>query len=197
LIGVLQRMNTNDHIGGELESTITESFMRGANLRHWLNRADCPPVIKEFKHLFDLAFAPRKDLNKESAPLAVDGERAHYTHQGMNFSWASMHLGNSLVFYYPSMGNPIPGSIQKIVTRGEDTTFFIQRQALLPLGSWNPFLCYPYFPAKTYSSQIQDITDEISPSSVVSHYARFAYSNNRLVVLNLPRVSALPDLGTD
>jgi hypothetical protein len=33
LIGVLQKITTNDQIGGELEATITTSFTRSANLR--------------------------------------------------------------------------------------------------------------------------------------------------------------------
>ncbi|THV07826.1 hypothetical protein K435DRAFT_642365, partial [Dendrothele bispora CBS 962.96] len=33
LIGTLQKINTNDHIGGEMEITILNSFLRGANFR--------------------------------------------------------------------------------------------------------------------------------------------------------------------
>ena len=32
LIGALQKFNTNDHVGGELEGTIVRSFWKGANL---------------------------------------------------------------------------------------------------------------------------------------------------------------------
>ncbi|KAJ7668611.1 hypothetical protein DFH06DRAFT_944658, partial [Mycena polygramma] len=188
LIGTLQKTNTNDHVGGELESTITESFIRGANLRRWLNRADCPQVIKEFKALFDKAFTPRRDLDEESAPLDVDGERAYYTYQGGQFSRASSHLGNSLILYRPPGSiDPIAGSIQKIVSQGDKTIFVVQRQALLPPESFDPFLRYPHFPARSYSSRMQDVTDQISPDEVVAHCARFDYSNNRSVILNLSR----------
>jgi hypothetical protein len=165
LIRVLQRIKTNDRVGGELEATITTSFTRGVNLRHWLNRPNCPEIIREFKHLFDLAYTPRRNLDEESAPLAKDGERAHYTYRGVNFSHASTHLGNSLILYYPSpQAEPIAGSIQKIITQGDDTLFIVQRQAPLPAGSFDPFLRYPLFRAKSYSSQMEDATDTIIPS---------------------------------
>ncbi|KAF7330467.1 hypothetical protein MVEN_02485900 [Mycena venus] len=145
-------------------------------------------VIKEFKHLFDRAYTPRRNLSEESPPLVVDGERAHYTYQGVNFSRASTHLGNSLILYRPSIkADPIAGSIEKIVTRGDDTFFVVRRQAPLPPDSFDPFLRYPHFPAKSYSSQMDDATDTIISSLVVSHCARFEYSNNRLVILNLLR----------
>jgi hypothetical protein len=192
LIGVLQRTKTNDQVGGELEATIAKSFMRGANLRRWLNRPDCPDVIKEFKRLFDLAYTHRRNLTEESAPLAVDGERAHYTYRGVNYSRASTHLGNSLILYSPSPADdPTPGSIEKIITEGKKTVFIVRRQAPLPIGSFDPFLRYPHFPAKSYSSQMEDTRDTIPPSAVLSHYARFDYSNNRSVVLNLSRVRLL------
>ncbi|KAJ7605679.1 hypothetical protein DFH06DRAFT_1275568 [Mycena polygramma] len=191
LIGSLQKINTNDHVGGELESTITESFLRGANLRRWLSRADCPQVIKEFKELFDKAFTPRQNVDEESGPLSKDGERAHYTYQGVKFSRASTHLGNSLIIYYPSAGavDPIAGSIQKIVTHKDHTVFFVQRQGPLPPDSFDPFLRYPHFPAKSYSSQMQDTIDQITSSDIVSHCARFEYSNDRSVILSLSRLS--------
>ncbi|KAF7335607.1 hypothetical protein MVEN_02215300 [Mycena venus] len=188
LIGVLQKIKTNDWIGGELEATITKSFTRGANLRRWLNRPDCPEVIKEFKRLFDRAYTPRRNLSEESPPLVADGERAHYTYQGVNFSRASTHLGNSLILYRPSIkADPIAGSIEKIVTQGDDTYFVVRRQAPLPPDTFDPFLRYPHFPAKSYSSQMDDATDTIISSLVVSHCARFEYSNNRSVILNLSR----------
>ncbi|KAJ7783918.1 hypothetical protein DFH07DRAFT_727790 [Mycena maculata] len=176
LIGVLQRIKTSDQIGGELELTITNSFMRGANLWRWLNRPDCPDVIKEFKHLFDLAYTPRRDLHEESAPLTVDGKWAHYTFRGVNYSRASTHFGNSLILYSPSPeDDPTAGSIQKIVTDSKGTVFLVQRQAPLPTGSFDPFLRYPHFPAKLYSSQMEDTMDTIPPDVVLSHCAQFEY----------------------
>ncbi|KAJ6491082.1 hypothetical protein C8R45DRAFT_778419, partial [Mycena sanguinolenta] len=186
LIGVLQKINTNDLIGGQLEATITKTFMRGANLRRWFNRPDCPAVITEFKRLFDPAYPSGRNLTEVSAPLAIDGERAHYTYRGVNYSRAPTHLGNSLILYSPSpTDDPIAGSIEKIVTDDKGTFFRVRRQAPLPTGLYDPFLCYPFLHAKSYSSQIGDAINTISPSAVLSHCARFDYSKDRCVILNL------------
>ncbi|KAJ7738606.1 hypothetical protein B0H16DRAFT_1761269 [Mycena metata] len=166
LIGTLQKINTNNHIGGELEGTIAKSFWRGANLRRYLNRSDCPEVIKQFKILFDLSFSPQNDRSVESTPQENGNDRANYTHQAVNYSRSSTHLGNSLVMYYPSANSPlIPGSIQRIQTDGEKTIFHIQRQAALPSDKFDPFLLFPHFPAKTYSSRMESTIDKVAPSS--------------------------------
>ena len=46
---------------------MAKSFVRGANLRAWLNRKECPQIIKEFKILFDKYFSPPKGLNLSGA----------------------------------------------------------------------------------------------------------------------------------
>ncbi|KAF7369712.1 hypothetical protein MVEN_00302700 [Mycena venus] len=187
LIGVLQRINTNDHIGGEMEASILKSFMRGANLRRWLNRSDCPQVIREFKRLFNLAFTPR-DFREETPPKN-DQEHAHYNFQGVNYSRASTHLGNSLVLFYPlNSTQATAGSIEKITGAGKFTRFFIRRQAPLPANKHDPFTPFPHFPAKTYSSKMMGgPLDEIHPDRVLSHCARFTFSDERAVILNLSR----------
>jgi hypothetical protein len=55
LIGHLQRI-THNHMHGELEATMAMSFLKGARLRQWINRPDCPAILKECKILFDKAF---------------------------------------------------------------------------------------------------------------------------------------------
>jgi hypothetical protein len=40
---------------------LLQSFLKGAKLRRWLGRLDCPPAIKECKVLFDKAYAPPRD----------------------------------------------------------------------------------------------------------------------------------------
>ncbi|CAK5269520.1 unnamed protein product [Mycena citricolor] len=186
LIGFLQKINTNDHIGGELEATLSKSFMRGASIRRWLRRPDCPPVFFELKLLFDKTF-PSYNLPTDSPPLAKDGERAQYKRNSVNFARARTHLGNSLVMYYPpSSRKMIAGSIQKIVQRGEQVVFEIRRQTPLAHGMHDPFASYrPFFPAHTYSSSMSDIIDTVPIDDVISHCARFNFSNNRCVILNL------------
>ncbi|KAF7349882.1 hypothetical protein MVEN_01288800 [Mycena venus] len=161
------RINTNDHIGGEMEASILKSFMRGANLRRWLNRSDCPQVIREFKRLFDLAFTPR-DFGEETPPKN-DQEHAHYNFKGVNYSRASTHLGNSLVLFYPlNSTQATAGSIEKITGAGKSTRFFIRRQAPLPANKRDPFTPFPHFPAKTYSSKMMDgRLDEIHPDRTI------------------------------
>ncbi|TFK52916.1 hypothetical protein OE88DRAFT_1627523, partial [Heliocybe sulcata] len=51
LVGWLQRQGHN-HKFGELEPSMIKSFIRGARLRHWLAREDCPPAIKECNAVF-------------------------------------------------------------------------------------------------------------------------------------------------
>ncbi|KAF7328154.1 hypothetical protein MVEN_02572900 [Mycena venus] len=169
------RINTNDHIGGEMEASILKSFMRGANLRRWLNRSDCPQVIREFKRLFDLAFTPR-DFGEETPPKN-NQEHTHYNFKGVNYSRASTHLGNSLVLFYPlNSTQATAGSIEKITGAGKSTRFFIRRQAPLPANKRDPFTPFPHFPAKTYSSKMMDgRLDEIHPD------------HERAVILNLSR----------
>ena len=42
-----------------MESTLLQSFLRAANLKHWLAKPDCPAVIKECKALFNKIYAPK------------------------------------------------------------------------------------------------------------------------------------------
>ncbi|KJA16575.1 hypothetical protein HYPSUDRAFT_1064401 [Hypholoma sublateritium FD-334 SS-4] len=193
LIGVLQRINTNNKIGGPLEQTILESYSKGANLRRWLRRSDCPEVIRQFKVLFDKAFSSHIHADSEprlnSGPLPV--EVAHYRHDGVNFSRAKTHMGNSLILYYPTptSASPIAGSIQKITTSNQGVRLHVQRQASLEPGQRDPFMRYPSFPAKTYSAEMQHMShlDIIGFPSVVTHVARYEFKD-RAVIMDLSRV---------
>jgi hypothetical protein len=173
---------------------ILRSHTRGANIRRWLKRPDCPEVIRQFKYLFQRAFDPQ--ISNDRIPGSdfykfEQREHAHYNYNGVNFSRSSTHLGNSLVLYYPlpSSTTPIAGSIQKIVTSGDQVNFFIKRQVPLPCDKYDPFRRYPLFPAKVYSSKMDDgPEDRIPPQSVISHVARFDFSSERAVIINLSRV---------
>ncbi|CAK5269091.1 unnamed protein product [Mycena citricolor] len=186
VIGLLQRINTNNHIGGELESTLSRSFLCGAAIRRWLRRPDCPPVFQELKVLFEKT-SPAYNSPSDSPPLTTDGERAHYRRNGTNFSRSRMHLGNSLVLYYPPKSrHTIAGSNEAIIAHGTDITFRIRRQEPLAHGIRDPFARYwPYFPARTYSSSMSNIVDKVPLDDVVAHYARFTFSDGRCVVLDL------------
>jgi hypothetical protein len=74
LIGTLQKMNTNNMIGGmllksiidchlsllivgTLESTLLKAHMNAANLHRRLKVPDCPPLLQQLKALVDKAFS--------------------------------------------------------------------------------------------------------------------------------------------
>ena len=174
---------------GELEATMVKSFVRGANLRRWLNRPNCPTIIREFKRLFDKTFSPKKDLNlAASAPQSSQHIHAHYTFSGVTFSRASTHLGNSLINYYPTPSSTrlVAGSIQKIETVDGSVVFSVKRQVPLPSGEFDPFQRYPALGATIYANKMLDgPLDVISPLAVLNHVARLDISSDRTVILNL------------
>jgi hypothetical protein len=161
-------------------------------LRHWLNRPNCPAVISQFKALFDSAFSTSKDLNLAASDIGDDNEEhARYSYKGVTFSKASVHYGNSLILYYPSIDSTVStaGSIQKIQTCGNTVRFHVRRQAPLPAGSYDPFARYPALGAKTYARQMLDgIEDIVGASSIICHVARWEFSSDRCVVLSLSKV---------
>lgn len=180
---------------GSLEHTLLKAHMRGANLRRWLKRPECPEIMRQFKHLFDKTFSSSASQEiADSDSLRSRTDVAHYRHDGIVFSRASTHLGNSLVLYYPSPSatKPIVGSIQKIDVLSTDVHLFIRRQLPLPPGKYDPFHRYPLFPATVYSSAMDDgPLDSVPLSYVVSHVARYNFSSDRAIVLNLSRVCLL------
>ena len=80
------------------------------------------------------------------------------------------------------------GSIEKIVVGKEKAEFQVRRQAPLPAGKKDPFKMFPHFPAETYSSKMSADVDTIEPSLIISHYARYEFSDERAVIVNLSRV---------
>ncbi|KAF7344226.1 hypothetical protein MVEN_01713500 [Mycena venus] len=192
LIGVLQKINTNNHVGGEHEATVLRTWMRSANLRRWLNRKDCPELLRQFDRLYSIFVTNRTDSRKDpeypASKSSDRSERAHYDYEEMHFSRASTHLGNSLVSFLDPQGVAVFGSIEKIeVTQAEKVQFVIRPQAPLPPNVNDPFKPFPHFPARTYSSKMSDTTVIVDPGQVIGHYARYNFSNNCAVVLDLLR----------
>ncbi|KAJ7115748.1 hypothetical protein C8R44DRAFT_561512, partial [Mycena epipterygia] len=193
LIGLLQKVKLNGRVGGEHEATVLTTWMRGANLRRWLKRPNCPKVLQEFNRLFNL-YHGSKIENPEARPGIEtkprkkgfqDGEQAYYDFAGMHFSRAETHMGNSLVSYLDE-GKIWFGSIEKIkVTPQGSVCFAIRHQERLPLGKNDPFKDFPHFPARTYSSKMAETLVDVAPSKVLGHYARFSFSDSRAVVLDL------------
>lgn len=169
-----------------------QTFTKGGNIRWWLSRDDCPEAIRQFKIFFDNAFL-RDPKEKGHAYHERMTLVAHIQHNGVNFSCAATHLGNSLISYYssPTATTPVAGSIQKIAVNGPDVWLTVKRQAPRPSNAYDPFTLYPSFPARVYSSSMLDHEDHIPITSVLSHVARFEFSANRVVILTLSRVSVL------
>ncbi|KAF8220662.1 hypothetical protein L208DRAFT_1538861, partial [Tricholoma matsutake] len=106
----------------------------------WLKRPEYPEIIWQFKHIFDKFFSPANYWDEDSSSDTMSSQHS-VMHNGVNFMQCSTHLGNSLVLYYPSSSSltPIATSIQTIDTLNNQVYFFIQCQALLPLGKYDPF----------------------------------------------------------
>ncbi|KAF8192305.1 hypothetical protein K438DRAFT_1590360 [Mycena galopus ATCC 62051] len=166
--------------------------MRGANLRRWLKRPECPKVLQEFHRLFNLYHGSKLENpdirpGMETKPRKTglkDGEQAYYDFAGMHFSKAETHMGNSLVSYLDDVRTSF-GSIEKIKVTPQVS---IRHQAPLPPGKNDPFLHFPHFPARTYSSKMVDTLVDVDPIKVLGHYARFNFSGGRAVILDLRRV---------
>ncbi|KAJ7113437.1 hypothetical protein C8R44DRAFT_741039 [Mycena epipterygia] len=170
---------------GEHEATVLTTWMRGANLRRWLKRPNCPKVLQEFNRLFNL-YHSSKIENPEARPGIEtkprkkgfqDGEQVYYNFAGMHFSRAETHMGNSLVSYLDE-GKIWFGSIEKIKVTPQGSNS-------LPLGKNDPFKDFPHFPARTYSSKMAETLVDVAPSKVLGHYARFSFSDSCAVVLDL------------
>ncbi|KAJ7493938.1 hypothetical protein FB451DRAFT_1388071 [Mycena latifolia] len=134
LIGILGKINSNNHLGGEHEATILNTWIRGANLRRWISRPDCPAVLLEFHRLFSrylgINLGDKSPPQKPSINTA-ESRPAHYEHDGVHYSKSTTHLGNSLVIYLdPLTGKTYAGSIEAIVVGKQKAEFKVRRQAL-------------------------------------------------------------------
>lgn len=184
------------------------SYIRGASLRRWLARADCPAVIKACKTLFDKAFSPKSedllgddgnDLGVVTLPsdlrnatnLLKASLMARCRFRGFIYSRSSTHLGNSLVLFHKGGDrrlSPVPGCIKHIYRHQSTTYLAVQRYEDIEHGTADPFAKYPYFPAKLYSSTLADPLEIIQPEWIHSHFALWEFSPSQVVVLSLSHV---------
>jgi hypothetical protein len=204
-----------------MESTLLSSFLKGANLRRWLTRPDCPSVFKEIKCIFDKIYKPKRSDDPEGDQANTDKPtstrsipedlrhmlktvknavflRAWINHHGTTYSSAVTHLGNSLIHFYPN-GNRnspfVPGCIKYIYSLdGTNYTFAVQRQLPVDSDFHDPFACYPHFPAKTYSTLLSPSLEYVEADWIFCHFAQWIFSPEHVVILSLSRVSALISL---
>lgn len=212
MIGALQKINTNDHIGGMflcscaqpigfgiecisgvMESTIIKTVARMSNIRRWLRRPECPEAVQQLKVLFDKSFVPANATDEDDTLRPMKGpHRAYVKLDGVNFSPSATHAGNATIIYRATTGGqPIGGQIQQIQNKTTQHGLTIQVHVRpyepLPSSSFDPFRRYPHLLATTYSSSLRREEDVISLDDIIAHAARFDYSLNRTVLVNLSR----------
>lgn len=188
---------------------MTMSFLQGARLRQWINRPDCPAILKECKGIFDKAFEDGVDEDDNPADSAYISTpttlrcfvkshrvalRARCRINQTMYCRSSTHVGNSLVMFYPKgdmSREPVPGCIEHIIFEPNgEVTFTIRQQLPAPSGFVDPYIEWPHFHARVYDTSLAPQLEGVDPEWIVSHYARWAFDKNHAVVLNLSRVCA-------
>jgi hypothetical protein len=200
---------------GQLESTILSSYVQAAQLKAWLSRDECPPAIKECQALFRKAFAPPGDLEhgdsneafRHTQPCSTPDDlrtlisqrsitlHARYSVNGVVYARNSTHVGNSLIIYHAGGDNSrpaVPGSIKYIFGIDGKISLAVQRQNVVPDGTFDPFCHYPHFPARVYSDTTSVTLERVEPGWILSHYVRWSFTPGYVVVLTLFRVSSGP-----
>jgi hypothetical protein len=140
--------------------------------------------------------SPAKGIIPTDLRPLVTGNRvtlqARFKHGGVVYARSSTHTGNSLVYFYPcgnKSSRPVPGSIKYVFNDGGRVAFAVQRQLDMYPGTVDPFVHYPDFPARLYSSSLADQIEKVEVEWVQSHFARWKISREHAVVLNLSKVS--------
>lgn len=184
------------------------SFFRGAKLRQWLGRSDCPKVINEcgaiLDNIYDGVIEPDDMVGKQvtlpnELALKIGSKtgmlRAHHRTNGVVFSRASTHVGNSLVIYSPNHDPQLPdvyASIQYIfrLSQNEEWRFAVKMQPGIP-GSRDPFSSWSDYPASMKLRKLDDTLELVNMNWVHSQYARWAVSEEHVFTLPLRPVSPL------
>jgi hypothetical protein len=173
-----------------MEATIIKTATCEANIRRWLRRSDCPMAVKVLKTLFDQCFVPAGAVNQGDELRPMKGPRRAYAKcDGVNFSPLKTHAGNATIFYRASRSQrAVGGQIQYIENIDSQSVRIHVRPYLpLPKSLYDPFLRYPHLSATTYSSALGEGVDIISLDDIIAHAARFSYSHDRTVLVNLSR----------
>jgi hypothetical protein len=114
---------------------------------------------------------------------------ARYHQGGVFYSRHSTHTGNSLILFYPPGSRiAIPGRIEYIFETNSGIQFAVQRYLNAHSDTVDPFRHYPHFPARLYSRELQSNLELVDPGEVLSHFARWQFSADHVVVLALTKV---------
>lgn len=178
-----------------MEATIVKTVARTANIRRWIRRSDCPEAVHVLKKFFDKCFVSANGVDHSGEFVERKGtQRAYLPYDRGNLSPFKTHQGNSTIIYRPSLSeSPVPGQIQSIENihthNGQNTgvRLHVRRHNPLSKALYDPFLRYPHFNARTYSSTLRETEDIIEVGDVVGHAARYDYSYGRSVLVNLSR----------
>lgn len=202
---------------GELERTIHRAFLRAANLRRWLARPNCPEAVRQCKTLFDRLYGDKSDeqIHTQQLGLADDGlskslklektpedlrllvGQSHVALQArlradnVVYARADTHLGNSLILFYPRgdrSSAAIPGRIQYIYTTDSSPCFAVRRYCTPILESPDPFARWPDFPARIWSTRMEDTMEKVEVSWVFSHCCQYTISEDHVVILDISQV---------
>ena len=143
----------------------------------------------------------RRSLRKVTLPVHLKGllsfsstiRYARHLHNGIMYSTAACHTGNSLVLVRPG-GAPskggVPGIIEDICSNEHDEILYIVRlYTRLRCELKDPFRFYPDFPARSYSPDLSPEPCVIRPQWVISHFARYRLRSDVIAVLSLSKVS--------
>jgi hypothetical protein len=186
------------------------SYIKTTMFCRWLAQPDCSPIIQECRDIFDRVYAPKSAKNSSQVfaedPMndaiqvpdcAITSDVpddlyillrrctatlcATLKFDGIMYSRASTHLGNSQIFFYPQGDQtltPVPANIKYIYGMlTEELSFAVLSFAVqrhLPLDhhncTINPFSIYPDFPAKMYSTELESHLENVKLSWAVSHF---------------------------
>jgi hypothetical protein len=202
---------------GEFEATLVDSFVKASRLKAWVLRLDCPPAIKECATLYNKFFPSTDEQrieNQEDAPETHQTKPQHLPQElrdlltsadvqrcirlkqhGSLYTTSTVHLGNSLVYYYRNgnkQDSPTPGQIQHIFARERQHYFAVLCHKPAPDGRLDPFRFYNHIPIKIYSSDFAERLEIIQADWVFGHCARWSMGANLVAIVSLSRVRAFP-----
>jgi hypothetical protein len=119
---------------------------------------------------------------------------AQLQHYGVIYATSSAHLSNSLIHFYMN-GNrskpPIPGCIKYIYKDEGKMLFAVQHQLPACNGIIDPFEPYIHFPAKLYSSSLNNVLEVVLVNWVMCHFAQWQMLPDHVVVLSLSQVHSM------
>jgi hypothetical protein len=159
---------------------------------------DSPPLINEFKAVFNKAFPPLMPVydDEETDSRISRTDVANYTVRDslfgtFTYSCMSTHVGNSTIVYLPPSNgsvSTVAGQIQRIDLLDGRPRFTVKRYGPIAHEEFDPFARYPHFHCRSFASTFLSQEDVISLHDIISHGASLKLDNGRIAILNLSRL---------